>query len=558
MMPLHSRLALLGGVALVALAVATQDFAHHYDYAPSLGPGLGLDVYGHRLYPPWEIVRWSKAWGLEVREGLISAARGVSLMFGVVAAVALVSINRRAVRPFGRHRLGTLGDARRSDLLAPSGIVLGRMPGAFGWPRILRDHSDRHLLVLGATRSGKGVGVVVPTLLDGWRHSAVVWDPKGELHAQTARARPGRVLLFDPMSPASCRYNPLAEIRVGTTFAVGDAQAIAEILVDPAAAQNAHDFWDRSAASLLTAIVLHVASTGRDRTLGRVRDMAIDIEGALDELRDSPCAEAKAMARNVDKLEDRVRSSIEATVQSHLGWLADEMVRQALSGHDLWTGDLMCGAEPVTLYLACSPANAVRLRPLVRLMLQQIIRGLTGHIEHDDRGRAKRHPLLMMVDELPQLGKLPVLETALAIAAGYGVRFALVAQSLTQIERVYPSMVDNCGLIWARPSNDERYLQRLADMIGRTTEMRRSVSRWTSTWSEQTRPVMEGADIRELPDDRALLFVQGARPLIIERVIWHRMRPWRRWAVKGATPEPVTIPTVPPLMTTATRTDDFL
>ena len=126
------------------------------------------------------------------------------------------------------------------------------------------------------TRSGKGVGLVVPTLLS-WTGSAVIHDIKGENWQLTAgwRARFSHCLLFNPTDPRSARYNPLLEVRKGA-HEVRDVQNIADILVDPEGALERRNHWEKTSHSLLVGAILHVLYAEQDKTLARVATFLSD------------------------------------------------------------------------------------------------------------------------------------------------------------------------------------------------------------------------------------------------------------------------------------------
>ena len=134
-----------------------------------------------------------------------------------------------------------MGEVKAAGLLDPDGVVLGRYDREY-----LRHDGPEHVLCFAPTRSGKGVGLVVPTLLT-WPGSAIVHDIKGENWQLTAgfRARHGRVLLFDPTNPNSSAYNPLLEVRCGE-WEVRDVQNIADILVDPEGSLERRNHWELS------------------------------------------------------------------------------------------------------------------------------------------------------------------------------------------------------------------------------------------------------------------------------------------------------------------------
>jgi type IV secretion system protein VirD4 len=132
------------------------------------------------------------------------------------------------------------------------------------------------VLCFAPTRSGKGVGLVVPTLLT-WPGSAIVHDIKGENWGLTAgwRSRFGRVLLFDPTNLASSSYNPLLEVRRGDAE-VRDIQNVADILVDPEGALERRNHWEKTSHSLLVGAILHVLYAEADKTLAGVANFLSD------------------------------------------------------------------------------------------------------------------------------------------------------------------------------------------------------------------------------------------------------------------------------------------
>ncbi len=83
---------------------------------------------------------------------------------------------------------------REAGLLGHDGVLLGRWQDDY-----LRHDGPEHVLCFAPTRSGKGVGLVVPMLLT-WPGSAIVHDINGENWTLTAgsRARFGSVRIFDP------------------------------------------------------------------------------------------------------------------------------------------------------------------------------------------------------------------------------------------------------------------------------------------------------------------------------------------------------------------------
>jgi len=177
----------------------------------------------------------------------------------------------RHVTTYGSARWAKPREIDRAGLFHDAGVFLGRLRG-----RYLRHDGPEHVMAFAPTRSGKGVGLVVPTLLS-WTGSAVIHDIKGENWQLTAgwRARFSHVLLFNPTDVRSAKYNPLLEVRKGE-HEVRDVQNIADILVDPEGALERRNHWEKTSHSLLVGAILHILYAEEEKTLARVATFLSD------------------------------------------------------------------------------------------------------------------------------------------------------------------------------------------------------------------------------------------------------------------------------------------
>ena len=180
-------------------------------------------------------------------------------------------VKPRPPRPYGSARWATEKEVRKAGLLGDDGTVLGRLGHDY-----IRHDGPEHVLCFAPTRSGKGVGLVIPTLLT-WAGSVIVHDIKGENHGLTAgwRARFSRVLRFDPTDADSDAYNPLLEVRRGPNE-VRDVQNVADILVDPEGALEKRNHWEKTSHALLVGAILHVLYAEADKTLAGVANFLSD------------------------------------------------------------------------------------------------------------------------------------------------------------------------------------------------------------------------------------------------------------------------------------------
>ncbi|HUC78006.1 MAG TPA: type IV secretory system conjugative DNA transfer family protein, partial [Vicinamibacterales bacterium] len=272
---LWGQILVVSMIVLAAIWGATQWTAWRLGYQPQLGTPwaelAGTPVYAPPAFFLWWY--WFDAYAPRIFvEGAIIASSGG---FAAIAIAIGMSVWRareaKEATTYGSARWATAQEIRKAGLLEPDGVVLG----CFG-REYLRHDGPEHVLCFAPTRSGKGVGLVVPTLLT-WPGSAIVHDIKGENWQLTAgwRARFSRVLLFDPTNAESSAYNPLLEVRRGDAE-VRDVQNVADILVDPEGALERRNHWEKTSHSLLVGAILHVLYAEDDKTLGGVANFLSD------------------------------------------------------------------------------------------------------------------------------------------------------------------------------------------------------------------------------------------------------------------------------------------
>jgi type IV secretion system protein VirD4 len=246
-------------------------------YQPALGaPWFSLG--GLPVYRPWALFVWwyhYEAYAPEIfdRAGTLAATSGVLGCAAAIVGSLWRARQRGLVTTYGSARWASGAEIKRAGLTRPRGVFLGRVQRDY-----LRHDGPEHVLAFAPTRSGKGVGLVVPTLLS-WTGSAVVHDIKGENWQLTAgwRALFSHCLLFDPTDLHSPRYNPLLEVRRGE-HEVRDVQNIADILVDPEGALERRSHWEKTSHSLLVGAILHILHADEDKTLARVASFLSDPE----------------------------------------------------------------------------------------------------------------------------------------------------------------------------------------------------------------------------------------------------------------------------------------
>jgi type IV secretion system protein VirD4 len=531
---LWGQIVVVFAIVLVTMWAATQWVAWKLGYQPQLGQPWFELTSGVPIYFPPAFFWWWYAYDAYAPqvfvEGAYIASSGGFLSIAVAVAMSVWRAREaKTAATYGSARWATRQEIRAADLTKPDGVVLGKFERDY-----LRHDGPEHVLCFAPTRSGKGVGLVVPTLLT-WPGSCIVHDIKGENWTLTSgfRSGHGRVLLFDPTNAKSAAYNPLLEVRRGE-WEVRDVQNVADVLVDPEGSLERRNHWEKTSHALLVGAILHVLYAEPDKTLAGVASFLSDpkrpIEVTLRAMMTTthlgeagPHPVIASAARELLNKSENERSGVLSTAMSFLGLYRDPVVAKVTHHCDWRIRDLVEGDRPTTLYLVVPPSDISRTKPLVRLILNQIGRRLT----EDLQAKGKRRRLLLMLDEFPALGRLDFFESALAFMAGYGLKSFLIAQSLNQIERAYGpnnAILDNCHVRVSFATNDERTAKRVSDTLGTATEMRalknyagHRLSPWLGhlmvSRQETARPLLTPGEVMQLPPGDELVLVSGVPPI---------------------------------------------
>ena len=583
---------LLFGVSLLAVSsVTTQYLAWQLGYASFLS-----GHWDHGFYTPWSGFVWShQLWETHqtlIQQAMILFSIGLAGCF-VVYALGLVFLGRRAKAVKGLH--GTAEWAKRKNIiecgLLPNpkskpkkksaeeqekenqkeggGVYVGGWKDEkTGQVHYLQHRGPEHVLAFAPTRSGKGVGLVLPTLLS-WRASLLCYDIKGENWALTAgwrREHAGNIVMkFDPASNdgSSIGFNPLAEIRLHTERDVADTQNLASMIVDPNG-KGLEDHWAKTSHALITACILHCcyeqAFHKKQANLADVGNLLANPKRntakTLAHMLAYPHLEKNtrvhpvvaAEARSIMNMAEKEQSSVISSAVSFLTLYRDPIVRRNTAHSDFKISDLMNHKKPVSLYLVVRPSDSERLRPLIRLMITQIVRSLTETMQFK-KGRAAgiyHHRLLLMLDEFASLKKLSAIEDGLAFMAGYGLKAYLIVQDLQQITREYSreeGLIGNCHVRIAYAPNKVDTAELLSKMSGTTTIIKENISvsgdrydlvmgNMSKSMQEIQRPLLTADEAMRLPAPRKdaqgkileaghmLIFTAGFPPIYGQQILY--------------------------------------
>ncbi len=565
-----TKLRLIGSIYLIGYEVllnglCTQYVAGKFAYHPGLGEPLINTIYSPFDWFKWLFGFYNSA-PLVFNYAFVIFAIGT--MVGLVTFVIVTGMKARSSQKHndvhGTAHFATVEEVIETGLIPQAGKPgKGVYCGAYDDQKTeithyLRHDGPEHVCALAPTRSGKGVGLVIPTCVS-WPHSIFVLDRKGENYAMSAGWRQKHannvVLRFDPAEPnVGCSWNPLGEVRFQTRYQVSDAQNIALMVIDDDGKGISGDHFRSAAFELLNGLILHALYKGL--IVGRVpclqdcghmltgvgdfaapdteNDLDQDEEGdpkallglfhemrdvVLDTENDPAAAEARLVISGVGRrmagTPARELGSIISTANNALSLYRDPIVGENTSRSDFTISDLMDHERPVSLYFITTPRNADRMRPLARLLLTQMVLTLADQMEFDN-GRSKtvhKHRLLLLLDEFPTLGKLEVFESALAYIAGYGMKAYLICQDVQQLYKAYTnyeSIISNCHIRIAYAPNKVETAEWMSKMTGQTTIVKENIStsgkrfgmvldQVSRSYQEVQRPLMTPDEIMRLP-----------------------------------------------------------
>ncbi|WP_211830981.1 type IV secretory system conjugative DNA transfer family protein [Kistimonas asteriae] len=497
------------------------------------------------IHAPWNWYYWSEGYYDQYKLAFdkafaISFSAGLCFLFVCIGCLIYLSRQDRKQYRYlhGSARWAKLDEIQDAGLLprskkdTPVGVYVGGFVDKAGQHHYLRHNGKEHILVIAPTRSGKGVGLVLPTLLT-WVDSAVVYDIKGENYALTAGWRQlhgnNRVLKFEPAAiSGSAGFNPLEEVRLDDARAVADVQNLVTMIVDPDG-KGLQDHWQKTAHSLLTGACLHCLYKGRNEgtpaslpeVAALLADPDLPIEQTLMEMmeyehRDGmPHPVVAAAAREQLNRPENEAGSVLSSALSYLTLYRDEVVAQNIRKSDFKIRDLMNDEKPVSLFLVVPPSDKERLKPLIRLVISQILRTLTEKMEFEG-GSSKahyKHRLLLLLDEFPSLGKIEIVEEALGYIAGYGIKAMLIAQDISQIQKAYgreESISGGCHIKSVFAPNKQETAEVISRLTGQTTIVKESVttsgkrtaffqSGISTTTQEVQRPLLTPDECMRLP-----------------------------------------------------------
>ncbi|RAX56589.1 conjugal transfer protein TraG [Helicobacter monodelphidis] len=484
---------------LVFNVSATQFLAWYFQYSPTLGEPL---LNG--LYFPFNWIEWSSLYysfhsnffnfyflGLFVSAILL-------ISFGVLIKM---SIQRRLKSIETLHGSAHWATKREIEEMG----LLGNENGVFvgGWKEnntlhYLKHNGAEHLICIAPTRSGKGIGIIIPTLLN-WNESLLCIDIKGENYALSAGFRKkyfnNRVMFFNPTDTTDkgVKFNPLEEIRIDSDYEVSDSQNIAKILLYRGISDNGKDMYFKDEGfTFLTAIFLYALKNARKKDLACpclgdiykiINDPQNQIDEVLEEMLNNENETISSVARSMLNKAESEKSGVIGTATAALNLYIDPIINKNTNKSDFKINDLVNGSNPSSLYIIIPPNDIKRLQPLFNLICNQIFSILTrdGMDFSDSQGSSKhKYRLLGMLDEVAALGKIDIIESGIAYLAGYGIKLFLAIQDISQLNHIYSqnnSIVSNCHIRICYAPNTNATAKLISDMAGTTTIIKKQITK---------------------------------------------------------------------------------
>lgn len=483
-----------------------------------------------------------------VMKMLVLSIGGAAAVIGLGAAFAYFG---RKDTLHGAARWAKLSEAAKAGLLSNEGLLLGKSGGRF-----IQFEGSEHVLLEAPTRSGKGVGVVIPNLLT-WADSVVVLDVKQENWEKSAGWRKSlghQVLLFDPLDPEgkTARYNPLGHInRDDPVEVIDELQKIAAMMWP--APSNGESFWMDSARTAFIGVVAYIAATPElPFTMGEAH-------------RNFSAGDAKSFFPRIIDEREKAGTPLSGPCVSALNdWISSSSntftgIRQSVSAKlNLWLNPFVDAAtsesdfdlrefrsRPISLYLGVSPDNIERVSDIYNLLFQQLIDLNVRELPNPEIGK---HPLklLLLLDEFARLGRASVIASGFSFVAGYGIRLVPVIQARGQLRDVYgpdvtSEIVQNCGveLVFTPKAND--VAKEISERLGNYTYSAKSRSK--QTWdafegsvsvSDQRRPLMLPQELLLMSQEDVIVLRAGIPPLKGKKIRYYK----GDWMIKASSVPP--------------------
>lgn len=478
------------------------------------------------------------AWRIWTGGGL-----GVGLMFLVWASLMVMLYKLRSDRNIhGRARFAGMLDLANTGFLKQKddGIVVGQQNG-----KLLRLAGQQFVILAAPTRSGKGVGVVIPNLLD-YKESAVVLDIKQENFDLTSgwrRSIGHEIYLFNPFAEdrRSHRWNPLTYVSTDPSFRVSDLQAIAAMLYPDG--DDKDKFWTSQARSAFLGFTLYLFEQAEaipvapTPTLGEVLRLGsgdgTELKPYIQKLSEAHFLSSQARTAFAGLLSqaDVTFASIIGTFREPLDAFLNPVLDAATSGDDFRLDDVR--RKRMTIYVGIQPNKLAESRLIVNLFFSQLINVNTKTLPQNDK--SLKHQCLLLMDEFTSIGRVDIISKAVAYMAGYNLRLLPIIQSMAQLDAVYGkelsrTIITNHALQIIYAPREQQDANDYSEMLGYTTVRRRARTRSHGQGRSvsdnevlEKRALMLPQELKAMGPEKEIVIYEGlAHPVLCKKIRYYK------------------------------------
>ena len=468
--------------------------------------------------------------------GMIGFGIPILLWMGLVFLV----LKTRQKALHGDARFATGSDLAGKGMFKKekNGIVVGKFGG-----KLLRLSGQQFVILAAPTRSGKGVGIVIPNLLD-YQESLVVLDIKQENFDLTSGWRESvghEIYLFNPFAEdrRSHRWNPLTYVSADPAFRVSDLMSIAAMLYPDGAEDQ--KFWVSQARNAFMAFTLYLFEKYDDDqkigfpfsklpSLGAIYrlssgDGQSELKPFLKDLAQRPflSSHGKTAFSGMLSQADETFASILGTFKEPLNAFINPILDAVTSADDFLLTDVR--KKKMTIYIGIQPNKLAESRLIINLFFSQLINQNTKELPQNNK--ELKHQCLLLMDEFTSIGKVDIISTAVSYMAGYNIRLLPIIQSMSQLDATYGkdisrTMITNHALQIVYAPREQQDANDYSEMLGYTTVKKDSLTRgreFSRSESEERRALMLPQELKAIGFDREIFFYEGIpHPVLCDKI----------------------------------------
>jgi len=448
---------------------------------------------------------------------------------------------------------GLIIPKQKNSYKAKPSIILGMFNNKF-----LEFSQPKFVSIAAPTRSGKGVGIVIPNLLH-WNSSVVCLDIKGENFDKTAgfREKFTKVYRFDPFAQNLCshRYNPLSYINKDPIKTISDIQTMARILWPR---MESDPIWNDSSCTLFQGLVLFLIDKtnilGTDiLTMHEVYKTAgelgvLDLNNWNNYINILTTMGFDISPRTMQSLNayfslpTETRTSVLGTFNASMQLFNNPSVAASTCADDFDLANIR--KQKLSIYVCITPNRLAQAAPLLNIFFSQLIQINTQELP--EQNSELKQTALILLDEFTALGKIDIIETAISYIAGYNLRLLLIYQSQAQLAATYDehkakNIITNCGcqILFAPREQDDA--EEYSKILGDTTVETKNISFQQGmlfdtkvgegkniSIQQNPRALMLPQELRQMGQKTCIIIIEDTKPIKCDKIRYYEDEYWTR------------------------------